>query len=39
MTGERVTATKPDTTTAVASVKTNSLKSTPVRPDRKPIGA
>ncbi len=39
MIGDSVTATNPETITAMASVKANSLNSTPVRPDRKPIGA
>ena len=39
MIGESVIATNPDMTTAMASVKANSLKSTPERPERKPIGA
>ena len=39
MIGDSVTATKPETITAVASVKANSLNSTPVSPDRNPIGA
>ena len=39
MTGERVSATRPDMITAMASVNANSLNSTPVSPDRKPMGA
>ena len=39
MIGERVSATMPEKSTATASVKANSLNSTPVRPDRKPMGA
>ena len=39
MIGDKVTATKPETMTAVASVKANSLNRTPVSPDSRPIGA
>ena len=37
--GESVSATTPDTQTVPASVKANSRKSAPVRPEVKPIGA
>ncbi len=37
--GESVSAMKPDTMTAPASVKANSRKRTPVTPETKPIGA
>ena len=37
--GDSVRAMMPDTTTAPASVKANSRKSAPVRPETKPIGA
>ena len=37
--GESVKATKPDTTTAPASAKANSVKSRPVRPGAKARGA
>ena len=37
--GERVSATKPDTKTAPASVKANSRNSAPVTPETKPMGA
>ena len=37
--GESVSAITPETTTAPARVKANSLNSAPVRPDTKPIGA
>ncbi len=36
--GDRVSATMPDTVTAPASVKANSVNSAPVRPPWKPIG-
>ena len=39
MIGDSVIATKPDMTTAMANVKTNSRNNTPERPDRNPIGA
>ena len=39
MTGDSVTATMPETTTAAASVIANSRNSEPVRPPWKPIGA
>ena len=39
MMGDRVMATKPDMTTAMAKVKANSRNNTPERPDRNPIGA
>ncbi len=39
MMGESVSATKPEISTATASVKANSLNNTPVKPDKKPIGA
>ena len=39
ITGDKVSATTPDTTTEPASVKANSLKSAPVRPPIMPIGA
>ena len=37
--GESVSAMKPETITAPASVKANSRKSAPVTPETKPIGA
>ena len=37
--GESVNATKPDTSTAPASVRANSMKSLPVRPVMKATGA
>ena len=37
--GESVSATKPDTITAPASVQANSVNSLPVVPAMKPIGA
>ncbi len=37
--GERVSATKPDTSTAPASVRANSMNSLPVRPVMKATGA
>ena len=37
--GVSVSATKPDTTTAPASVTANSMKSRPVRPGVKAMGA
>ena len=37
--GDRVSATMPETSTAPASVRANSLNSAPVRPPRKAIGA
>ncbi len=37
--GDRVSATTPETITAPASVKANSMKSFPVSPPRNPIGA
>ena len=39
MIGDRVMATKPEISTATASVKANSLNSTPESPETKPIGA
>ncbi len=36
--GDRVSATMPETVTAPASVKANSVNSAPVRPPWKPIG-
>ena len=39
ITGDSVSATRPDMITAMASVNANSLNSTPVRPERKPMGA
>ena len=37
--GDSVSATMPEMSTAIASENANSLNSTPVRPERKPIGA
>ena len=37
--GERVSAMKPETMTAPASVKANSRNRAPVTPETKPIGA
>ncbi len=37
--GDSVSAMKPETMTAPASVKANSRKSAPVTPETKPIGA
>ena len=39
MMGDRVSATMPEISTATDKVKANSLNSTPVNPDRKPMGA
>ncbi len=39
MIGDSVIATTPEISTATASVNANSRNSTPVRPERKPIGA